>query len=43
MLSYALDPATQVLSYTIVDKSWDVPESSVWGGIQDSINSCSAA
>lgn len=43
VLSYTLDPTTQVLSYTIVDKSWDVPESSVWGGIQDSINGCSTA
>ncbi len=41
-LSFNFDPNAQTIVYTIVKKPGIVPESSIWSGIQDTIDGCAA-
>jgi hypothetical protein len=42
VLSFDLNPATDVLSYSITSKPFIVPESTIWNGITGTINGCSS-
>lgn len=39
-LTFAFDPAAGSLAYTLVSKSFIVPTSAVWSGIEDALNRC---
>lgn len=39
-MTFNFDPSSGNLAYTITQKTWIVPESSVWSGISDTINGC---
>lgn len=43
VLGYVFTPATATVVYTIQKKPALAPESSIWSGIQDTINGCSGA
>ncbi len=39
-LDFAFDPAAGRLAYTLVSKSFIVPASAVWSGIEDALSRC---
>jgi len=39
-LAFTFDPAAGSLAYTLVSKSFIVPASAVWSGIEDALNRC---
>lgn len=39
-MTFDFDPGTGDLAYTITHKTWIVPASSVWEGIESTINGC---
>ena len=40
VLDFSFDPAANKITYGIVDKPWIVPESAIWGGIEEAIERC---
>jgi hypothetical protein len=40
VLTFSFVPADMTLSYTLVEKPWWIPESAIWGGIEETINGC---
>lgn len=39
-MSFNFDPSSGALSYTITYKTWIVPESAIWSGLDATINGC---
>ena len=42
IVSFDLNPATEVLSYSITSKPFIVPAGTIWNGIGNTINGCSS-
>jgi len=42
VVRFDLNPATEVLSYSITSKPFIVPASTIWNGITNTINGCSS-
>ena len=39
-MTFNFDPGSGALSYTITHKTWIVPESAIWSGLDATINGC---